>query len=197
MKDKQELKDRYKVNAIIAISGGSDGKAGKIQSMVSETILRLKPYQVAILAGATVGVPAYAVESAKFHNIPIIGVLPEKGASRAIGGLDELIICKPRVGTSQWGDESEAFVKLSDGMTLFAGGNGTAIEFYHAMKINQSALSRGNLPIYVAPMAGLGGFSDDIYNRIIPGYIEPSLPDKPIKTPEQAVDFIAKKLNLR
>jgi predicted Rossmann-fold nucleotide-binding protein len=197
MIEKQDLKDKYNVNALIGISGGSDGKAGKIQSMVSETIMRLKPYKVAIIAGATTGVPAYAVESAKFHKVPIIGVVPQKGADRVISGLDELIVCDPRTGTSQWGDESEVFVKLADGMALFAGGNGTAIEFYHAMKINQSALSKGSQPVYVAPMVGVGGFSERVYDTILPGYVEPSLPDKPLKTPEQAVDFLVKKLLLR
>ena len=183
------------VSAIIGFSGGADGGDKEVSLFVAESVRLLAQYKVAILSGGTdEGVPLYAIEAAKRHRLPTIGVYPERAALHALSGLDRAIVVPPRIGESAYGDESEVFVKACDGIEMIAGGNGTAIEFYHAMKINQGRIRHGQRPIYVAPVAGMGGFSQRVYNTHVPGYIDSAMPAQPVGTPDAAIQFLIEHL---
>ncbi|PIN93574.1 hypothetical protein COU54_02755 [Candidatus Pacearchaeota archaeon CG10_big_fil_rev_8_21_14_0_10_31_24] len=68
----------------------------------------------------------------------------------------------PRYGFSEWGDESEIFGKLVNGVILIEGGMGTAIEFSHIMKINEARIKNSNTLIYVSPINTRLNISEDI-----------------------------------
>ena len=57
----ENIKEKLGVTRIIAFSGGADADDGRIQSMISESVRLLVPYNVAILSGGTDwGIPAHA-----------------------------------------------------------------------------------------------------------------------------------------
>jgi predicted Rossmann-fold nucleotide-binding protein len=195
METTEDIKENLGVTRIIAFSGGTDADDGKVQSMISESVMRLAQYKVAILSGGTDwGVPRYAMQAAQRYKLPTIGVIPERGEKHTVGGIDKLIVVPSRIGQSEWGDESEYFVKLADGIEMIAGGNGTAIEFFRTMKINEGRLRKGGQPIYVAPIKGVGGFSEGIYGMNLAGYVKDSMPETQPTGAAEAVDFLVQKL---
>ena len=124
---------------------------------------------IAVLCGGTEwGVPKIAAEMAKKFNLPVIGVYPERGKKYALEDLDLSIEIAPRYKNSEWGDESEVLVKLSDAVIIIGGSFGTQIEYSHAMKINEGRIKYGLEPIYLIPILGVGGWSENIFSFSIP-----------------------------
>ncbi|MFH1500622.1 MAG: hypothetical protein ABIE22_01615 [archaeon] len=188
------------VEKIISFSGGSDLDK-KVRGVIEESIQYLSDKPVAILNGGTEGgTPAYSTICAKDYSLPVIGVFPSRGKKYLLPGLDFKIEVPQRYRESCWGDETEIFGKLSDGAIIIGGEIGTMHEFAYLMQINKSKLKRGEIPIYVAPIAGIQ--DDSCFSDIIPSLPIPlnvrssSLPEQRFFTGREAAQFLIDKLKL-
>lgn len=186
-----------KLEKIIAFSGGADEKEIVVSEIIEDCMSYIQNYPVAILTGGTnEGVPRIANDIAKSYGIKTIGVLPSKGEKSVNKNLDLKLVIEPRLLDSHYGDDSEVFAKLSDGVTILGGGNGTAIEFYHMMKMNDSKIKHGDAPIYIAPIAGIGGISEEIYTLNSVKNRDIILPRRRVYDGDAAMRFLSEKLNL-
>ncbi|ETX02875.1 MAG: hypothetical protein ETSY1_01990 [Candidatus Entotheonella factor] len=188
----------YNIDHIIALVGGS--QETQDEDIIS-AIIRLHGYHVAILSGGTEwGVPHTAVVHAKQHNIKTIGVYPETGKKYAHGAdlLDLRICVAPTLGESAWGDESEVFAKLLDGVIVFGGSTGTSVELSHLLKMNEAIMKKEGVLKYIVPVAGTGGAADELHNHCYNiGAKREALPIDDITTGDQAANFLINRLNLR
>ena len=100
----------------------------------------------------------------------------------------------PRIEPSEYGDESEVFVKASDGMEMLGGSYGTAIEFFHAMKINERKIKNREIPVYIAPIYGIPGFSSTIYQNNIKESLSKVIPPVRTYSGKEAADFLISNL---
>jgi len=201
----QEFLKQLENRKIIAFSGSApNGSKRRAQKVVRESFEVLDGLPIAILTGGTdFDVQRYAVQGAKRHNMPTIGIFPKRGAKYEIEGLDFALEVEPKYGTSEWGDESEIYSKLPQGVEVIGGGMGSVIEFAHIMKMNDGRLRHGKEPVYVAPIFGLGGeyalFSDCLFkgchaSRDVKARC---LPDYRILNGREAARFLVDKLRLR
>jgi predicted Rossmann-fold nucleotide-binding protein len=176
--------------AVIAFSGGSDDKSDALNQTVDECIKYLSDYRVAVLTGGTnFGLPKTATLAARKYKIPTIGVFPSRGEKYFMKDeIDLGIMVEPRFSGSEFGDESEIFVKLSNAIVSLGGSNGTGIEFYHAMKINDRRKKYYEMPIILAPIIGFGGFVDGIKGL--------EVTEQPIYNGRDAAKLVIDKLGL-
>ncbi len=187
---------------IISFSGGSDDQGDIVDKVIEESIIILKDYPVAVLTGGTRwGIPKKATEIAKDYGMKTIGVMPQRGEKNACAGLDLQLVIDPRYGGSEYGDESEVFAKLSDAVEIIGGSMGTAIEFFHIMKINDRRLDPkylgkamedpdGERPIVVAPISGIKGFSSDIYCLTLSERLKSVIPGRALVDGSSAAKYI-------
>jgi predicted Rossmann-fold nucleotide-binding protein len=155
-----------KVQKVVGISGGAEGNdEARVKALLEQSMAQYAGKPIAILTGGTKwGVPKYATDLAKDANLPVIGVLPERGTKYKLDNLDYEVVVPSRLGDSEYGDESEVFVKLINGLQIIGGGAGTLVEFAHAMKINDRRIKDGKDLIVIAPVSGFGGTAEDIYS---------------------------------
>ncbi|MBD3249082.1 hypothetical protein GF336_03480 [Candidatus Woesearchaeota archaeon] len=178
----KKFMENNKLEKIIAFSGGADEKKEKVERIIEDSILYFKNKPIGILTGGTYwGIPKFATDIAKDYGLKTIGVMPERGEKYSLDNLDLKIKVPPKYGNSEYGDESEVFAKLADGVEIIGGSAGTAIESYHIIKINSRIIdyikkeTTKETPKIIAPIAGLGGFSEEIYSiQSAKGMIPPS-----------------------
>jgi len=195
---KQFMK-KFDLSYIVGFSGGSDDNKELVQKVIEESIMYFKNQPLAVLTGGTTfGVPKYASEIAKDNGMKTIGVLPERGEKYALKSLDLKLVAEPRYSTSEFGDESEVFAKLLNGVEIIGGSAGTAIEFYHIMKINDRKLNPkySETPVYIAPIEGVGGFSSQINSTAIFKKLPEVFPSDKLYYGGDAAKFILNKLGL-
>lgn len=197
----QEFLEQYDIKNVIAFSGGSDVREADVGRILNDSFAELSQYKnIAILTGGTIwGLPGLASKLAKEYDLPTIGVFPtrgEKDTDRYL--LSRVVIVPPSYGESAYGDETELFVKLSQGIVMIAGGNGTAIEFFHAMKMNERFVrpTSNRPPIYIAPIHGLGGFSEQSYNLVYKEELGQVLPPQRLTSGKEASKYLVEKLNI-
>lgn len=187
-----------KLVKVVAFSGGSDTEGDFVSKNLEECLQYLSGRSIAILTGGTsFGLPKLATKISKDYGFKTIGVMPERGEKYSLGDLLDLkIVIKQRVMGSEFGDESEVFVKFSDGAVIIGGASGTAIEYYHAMKINERRLNPkyNEKPIYLAPISGISGFSEKIYEFEIPEVLRVCLPASKIKNGKSAGQFLIERI---
>jgi len=198
----QEFFEQYKIEHIIAFSGGSDVHETDVEQILHESFAELSQYNnIAILTGGTVwGLPGLASNLAQEYNIPTIGVFPSRGEKDVDRySLSRVVIVPERYGESAYGDETELFVKLSQGIIMIAGGNGTAIEFFHAMKLNERRIrsTSDKPPIYIAPLYGLGGFSEKAYDLVFKEELNQVLPSQHLKSGIEVSKYLIDKLDIK
>lgn len=196
-----EFFDRYDIKHVISFSGGTEVDENRVERILGESFEVLSEYKgIAILTGGTVwGLPGKASQMATKHKMPTIGVFPRRGEKDTDRyTLSRVVITPPRYGDSEYGDETELFVKLSDGMIMMAGGNGTALEYFYAMKINDRRIrpKYAQRPIYIAPIRGLGGFSERAYDLTFNEELRRVLPEKPVENGADAAKFLVEKLKI-
>lgn len=196
----QFLRDN-ELRGIIAITGGAsddDTKDDHIRSIVKEFIEALTDKGFAIAGNGTKwGVPLYTVQFAKELAIPIIRIYPEKAKKYLLEGdygLDVSI--PPRVLSSEWGDDSEVLIKVCSGIIFIAGGTGTQIEFAHWAKINEGRVSRNERIIYGVPIYGAGGWTEAVYDKVLPMYskISACFPQEKTLSGKQAAEYLLRKM---
>lgn len=195
----EELVGRFKLEKgtqkIVAFSGGSEEKAAAVQVIIEDIVNGLVGLPVAILTGGTKwGVPKTASDVAKAGGLPVIGVYPERGQKYLLPDLDLAIKISPRCRESEWGDESEVFIKLSDAVVMLSGSFGTQIEYSHLMKMNERRLKDKAVPVYLVPISGVGGWSQMIRSLPMTEDARSCLPVSPIGNGHEAVAFLKAKL---
>lgn len=196
-KSYKELLEENGIKKVIGISGGSDNKTKEVEDIIKESMDVYKDYPVAILTGGTKwGVPKTASTIAKDYGLKTIGVYPARGEKYALDDslIDLKIKVEPRMKNSEWGDESEIFSKLVDGVEIIGGSNGTMIEYSHIMKANEGKIKKSKEPVYIAPVSGLGGFSQMIYLLPKNENLEKCLPNYEIIFGNIAANFLVEKL---
>lgn len=196
-----EFFERYNIKNIISFSGGTEVDESRVDRILNESFEVLSEHNgIAILTGGTVwGLPGRASQLATKYKMPTIGVFPRRGEKDTDRyALSRVVITPPRYGDSEFGDETELFVKLSDGMIMIAGGYGTALEYFYAMKINDRRVrpKYGQRPIYIAPVYGLGGFSERAYDLVFNENLRQVLPEEPVNNGIEAAGFLVKKLKI-
>ncbi len=186
------------IDKIIAFSGSSES-GDSAHELARESIDVFKNHNAAILTGGTTwGLPNAVAEYAKSHNIPVIGVLPERGRKYVSKHLDFAIEVAAKYGDSEWGDDSEVFAKLVNGVEIIGGGMGTMIEFSHIMKINESRIKYHLPVIYVAPVkTGEEDFSSVIYRLPLKAEVRDTcMPEKLFINGKSAAKFLVERLKL-
>jgi len=195
----KEFMSKNGLGYVIGFSGGSDKEENQVQNIIEESMTYLKSKPVVILTGGTkYGVPRIATEIAKDYGLKTIGVMPQRGEKSAVGGLDLVLIAQPRVGSSEYGDESEIFAKLCNGVEIIGGSSGTKIEFNHIMKINDRRLNPkyNETPIYVAPIASISGFSSQIHGSDEARKFPQVIPSEIIMNGKDAAEYLINKLKI-
>jgi len=188
---------------VIGFSGGSDKQKSQVQSILSDSMVYLKNYPVAILTGGTCwGIPNYATEIAKDYGLKTIGVMPTRGVKYETNGLDLKLVAEPKFASSEYGDESEIFAKIVNGVEIIGGSAGTAIETFHILKINDRIIDYAKkgksdeVPKIIAPIKGIAGFSSEIYKLGLCEKMPECMPDQPIYEGGDAAKFILNRLGL-
>lgn len=183
----------------IAISGDSDTQTEKAVRDFLDAFLDALPHdQVVLITGGTRGgVPEYATIAGKTRQLPVIGTVPERaiGTDKILPTLDLVVGVEPRYGVSEWGDESELFVKLADAIVFLGGNWGTALEFTRAMKINTGRVRHGKQPIYLIPIFSFVGIPRALWAQAHTSVelMQACFPDAPISSPQVAAAFLREK----
>lgn len=174
-----------------------------VEEIISHCLRSFDPTLVAILTGGTCwGVPHMVMQKARELGFRTIGIFPEIGVKYVCPELLDLGICvEPRFGESAWGDESELFAKVADGLVVIGGGHGTMIEVAHFLKYNESILSQsrkgGDLqPLKpVSPIAGTGGAADLVYMPWVKAEVAAEcMPQRKVYSGCQAAEFVRARL---
>lgn len=187
------------IRSLIAISGGADNHDEAVTALISDFLTGLRGTQVGILSGGTAGgVPEIATNLAREFSFPTVGVFPRDGRKHAL--LDKLDFAiealPPLYGKAGFGTETPTFIAIARGMTVIGGEFGTLAEVASVLKSNKSRLRRGEEPIYLCPIKGLGGVAELI--DTLPGIeqVSSALPEMSIYSGRAAAHFFRDKLAL-
>ena len=138
--------------------GAEDSRLDEASTFIHALLDLIGTDFTAICGGTKGGIPELVTNVMVDRGVPVVGVFPERAKSKKVlPHLTAAFPVKPRCAYSEWGDESEVFVKHCDAMIFFGGGWGTLIEYSHAMKINASRISHGHRPIALVPLVQFGG----------------------------------------
>jgi hypothetical protein len=197
--------------AIIGMAGdaSSSEDTQRLKAVVDDALDTLKDLQAAILVSGTEGgVPGFATVRALELGLPVIKVYPSPRADKfQIPAPQALTLpILPRLDDSEWGDDTEVFVKLAAGI-IFAGGRaGTLVEIAHFAKINDGRARHlgepdSPPPIYGVPVASFGGWSDRLANEpklfFADGRERVCLPEDRIENGRAAAVWLAEKINIK
>lgn len=195
----KEFCDLNRIRNLIAISGGSDNHEEAITAIISDLLKGLKDTQTGILSGGTEGgVPEIATRLARDFSFPTVGVFPRDCRKYVL--LNELDFAieslPPLYGKAGFGTETPTFIAIAKGMTVIGGEFGTLVEVASVLKNNKSRLRKGEEPIYLCPIKGLGGVAELI--DTLPGIeqVSAALPEISIYSGQAAAHFFRDKLAL-
>ena len=150
----------------IAFSGGSDGFNDEtvLSNWIKTFLEKLPKEKVLLITGGTKGgLPGISTDAGNYFHIPVIGVVPLRAKTEDIHpNLSYLVRVPPQFDESNWGDESEVFVKLAHAMICVGGKWGTAIEFTRAMSINEANKRKNLSAKKIAVVECFGGFSSAV-----------------------------------
>ncbi len=177
------------IKHIVAFSGGYTTNSDLAQQIISDSMKVYQGNNIAILTGGTMwNLPGDVTRIAKQYNLPTIGVLPIRGEDQMADGLDLALKIPSLYLDSEWGDESQIFAKLANGIELIGGGAGTGIEIFQSMKISLRREKKGKAPIYLAPISGFGGIEEMLYKSAL---VNPKfMPEKPFNNGTDAANYI-------
>ena len=187
---------RQGIEKIVAFLGGSDLKSGL--ECVDQSLDVLRNYPVCVLTGGTSwGLPEYSSIAARKAGIPVIGIYPKRGSKYASKNLDFAIEIEPKFGEPEWGDSTEVLAKIPHGVEIIGGGMGTLIEAGYILKINEGRVKNKTFPIYVAPISGFSGVSEQIYGFDIPEEVRRvCLPDSRLCNGFDAAQFLVDRIGI-
>jgi len=185
-----EILQRQGIEKVVAFLGGSELKAGF--ECVDQSLDILRNYPVAILNGGTSwGLPEYSSIAARKVDIPVIGIYPKRGSKYASKNLDFAIEIGSKFGEPEWGDSTEVLAKIPHGVEIIGGGMGTLIEAAYILKVDEGRVKNKTLPIYVAPIFGFLGVSEQVYGFDIPEEVKRiCLPDSRLCNGFDAAQFL-------
>ncbi|MFO7711415.1 MAG: hypothetical protein R6V53_06625 [Candidatus Woesearchaeota archaeon] len=193
-----EFRNKENIEYIIGFSGSSDESSKEeAERIIEDSMLYFKNKDIAILTGGTkFGIVKTANEIAKDYGLKTIGVLPDSGEKYSLPYLDCKVTVPSDYGRSEFGDESATFVKALDAMEIIGGNAGTAIEFFHAMKINERKIKPkyNEQPIVIAPLKSIEGFGQMAYGIPQARMMPEAFPQEPIMYGGDAAKFILHKL---
>ncbi|MFP4424153.1 MAG: hypothetical protein ACLFP2_02880 [Candidatus Woesearchaeota archaeon] len=193
-----EFRNKENIEYIIGFSGSSDeSNKEKAERIIEDSMLYFKDKNIAILTGGTkFGIVKTANQIAKDYGLRTIGVVPDSGDKYSLSYLDCKVTVPPDYGRSEFGDESATFVKAIDAMEIIGGNSGTAIEFFHAMKINERRIKPkyDEKPIIIAPLKSIEGFAQMAYDLPQASMMYEAFPQEPIMYGGDAAKFILNKL---
>jgi predicted Rossmann-fold nucleotide-binding protein len=194
------FKEKENIEHIIGFCGSSDNSNKElVEQIIQDSMIYFRNKDIAILTGGTCfGAVKVANEIAKDYGLKTIGIVPQRGEKYLLPALDLKVSIPSRYGNSEFGDESEVFVKACDALEIIGGSTGTAIEFYHALKINERRLNPkyNEKPIIIAPLANVEGFSKTIYSLPQIKNMTNAIPNSPIMYGGDAAKFILYKLEV-
>ena len=186
------------IEKIVALSGSVPVERElDSRKIVRESFEVYKNFKVAIQTGGTnFDIQKYSAEFAKQFGIPLIGIYPSKGEKYKLQGLDFALEVKPRFGSSEWGDDSEIFAKLPNGVEMIGGSIGTLIEFGHIMKINDDREKQKKKPVYIAPVLVPNSnlFTNHIFNLPLKDSQKEFMGWGPFFEGRTAAEFLIKKM---
>ena len=118
-----------------------------------------------VTSGTNRGVPRIAAELSSAMGFPLVYVHPERAHKYLnIQTKAHLEIClPPRIGDSEWGDDSADLIKLSDALLILGGSTGTLTEIAHAFKVNESRIRNDSRLIFMVAIHGFGGAGDQLH----------------------------------
>lgn len=179
------------IKALIAISGTSDASKDLILPIVDECIGAFVTSPIALLCGGNNGtVPESVIDCAVKYDLPCIGVMPIRGKKYADNRTDITLFVAPRFGESEWGDESEVYAKLADGIIVIGGKYGTLIEVAHAVNISKSRMRHNSKnPIYVAPILFHSEVSSMVCDLRFDSIASVVLPETPFTEAKELLRF--------
>lgn len=190
------------LEALIAISGTADHDP-RVIDVVNDLLEELQYSSVGIISsGTNAGVPVATVAATQRLSLPLVRVYPTRAAER--GHLAEIeadleIPIVSRYGSSEWGDESEVFIKLADGIVFIGGNEGTLLEMAFWAKRNKSRHGR-NLPLIpVVAVSGLGGWSQWLAEegrQKFSAHLRNAMPQIPISSGTNAAIWMLERLGL-
>jgi hypothetical protein len=171
---------------VLGCFGAADGIDDDCSDWFDSFFTELRNQHVVLATGGTkFGIPHIATMRALAHDVPVVGILPQRGdhhrssafafhdASQVGSCSDDAMRCcvviPPILGSSRWGDESPLLTRICDVALLFGGAWGTSIEIAHLMKENQDALKKQRpvTPLVIPSLAsGYEGASE--YFRAAP-----------------------------
>lgn len=189
------LKETTGTEFILGILGGSTIENPDFHKhILNGLLMSLENKNIAVLTGGTQGgIPEYACTIASEHNIPTIGVLPESCQKYALkSGLDLEIQCPPPlVGDSWFGSETPTLIQIPDFFVVIGGSNGTAVEVFSILKVNERRIKKGEPIKYICPINGSGGIADFLrYLKQGNAAAKISIPEIDINTGKEAADYI-------
>ncbi len=197
-----DLRATRGLRALIALSGTADSNK-EAEQATQDVIDVLSGRPVGIItSGTRTGVPGRTIRYAIQMGLPVVRVYPEY--ARARGHLQEVgadleISVPPRTGSSVWGDESELFVKLADGIIFIGGGSGTLLEIAFWAKYSKTLVGRKSPPIPAVPLALGEGWSDWLcrqgLQRFDP-FVSLAVPERPIASGREAGEWMLERLGL-
>lgn len=186
------------IRCLIAISGGADNQGEAVTAIISELFKDLKDTRIGILSGGTEGgVPEIATKLAREFSFPTVGVFPRDGRKYALPELDFAIEALPPLyGKAGFGTETPTFIAIANGMAVIGGEFGTLAEVASVLKSNKSRLKKGEEPVYLCPIRGLGGVAELF--ETFPGIAQmfSALPAAPVYSGRAAASFFRDKLGL-
>ena len=184
---------RNDIRHVIGFSGGYRDNEEHARKVIEQSMTVYKGHPIAILTGGTDwNIPGDATAIAKDHGLPVIGVLPETGEKHKASGLDLEVVVPPLYAQSEWCDESQLFVKISNGIEVIGGGPGTGVEIFQAMKISLDRVYDKQMPIFIAPIAGFGGIEEVLYKS--PFVNTKFMPEKPFEDGTAAAKYLLENL---
>ncbi len=142
-------------------------------------------YPVALGCGGTKGgVPELVCKYGNEFQIPVIGVMPERGAMKATEGLALKLVVPPQPGSeSCWGDESPIWAGMADAVCFVGGAAGSLVELALLAKRNEMRLDREQQPVHITAVHGTGGLADEIHRLPMPSSVRRlALPLLPLRS---------------
>lgn len=189
----EDFLSQHCIQHVIGFSGGYIENEEHAKKIIEQSMRVYQGQPVAILTGGTDwNLPGDATEIAKDHGLPVIGVLPKTGEKYKVKGLDLELVVPSLYSQSAWCDESQLFVKISDGIELIGGGPGAGVEIFQAMKISLDRINDNESPIFIAPIAGFGGIEKVLY--ISPFVNTDFMPEKPFEDGTVAAKYLLENL---
>lgn len=192
------------LQSLIGISGGAKeyslAETIRVARVVDEAVgVFARKHIGLVTSGTKQGIPCHTMSCAFDNVVPVVRIFPARGQKHltphTLIKLDLEI--EPRCGASEWGDESEVFVKVADAFLFIGGGAGTLVEIAHWAKMNQTRADHSIPPIPAVPVMGFGGVSEWLVREgatHFPSFFTNATPPEAIQSGHEAALWLVARL---